>query len=142
MLFTMRCPHPPRTTGDQAARAHHGLFSKNLCPLSSSRALVRASAGLFRKGQRLLCFHTGDRSPTQLAAEKCQCSPWREEGPTSYRRSRLVHHVNHPKQAPQLLKPAGRKVLGPNVGQVDRRVDLLDRPDISVTKTLLQEQVT
>ena len=54
----------------------------------------------------------------------------------------LVHHVNHPKQALQLLKPGGRKVLGPNVGQVDRRVDLLDRPDSSVTKALLQEQVT
>ena len=39
---------------------------KNFCPLSSSQNLIRASAGFSRNGQRLLCFHTDDRSPTQL----------------------------------------------------------------------------
>ena len=63
----MRFPHPPRTTSDQAARAHHGLLSKKIfCPLSSSQNLIRTSAGFSRNGQRLLCFHTDNRTPTQL----------------------------------------------------------------------------
>ena len=55
---------------------------------------------------------------------------------------RFVHHVNHPKQTFQLLKPGCCKMFGPNVCQVDRRVDFLDRTNSSVTKSLLPEQMT
>ena len=140
MLFTMRCPHLPRTTGDQAARARHGLFSKKKKLLST-----QFCANLDP------CLCCSLRPETSVLPHRRQIADTTVQGKnaSAHRgvgRCRvqhiLVHHVNHPKQALQLLKPGCRKMLGPNVGQVDRRVDFLDRPDSSVTKAILQEQVT
>ena len=59
----MRCPHPPRTTGDQAARAHHGLFSKKKKLLSTQ---------FFTKLDPCLCWFLQKRPETSVLPHRQQ----------------------------------------------------------------------
>ena len=119
----MRFPHPPRTTGDQAARANHGFLTKNKKPSVNSILLKTRSVPLL--------------IPPETARDFCASTPTTEHRPNCRCRvqHRFVHHVNHTKQTFQLLKPGCCKMFGPNICQIDRRVNFLDRTNSSVTKS-------
>ena len=130
MLFTVRYPHPPRTTGDQAARAHHGHFSKKKKKLLSTQ--------FFTNLDPCLCWSLQKWPETSVLPHRQQIADTTGRGKVPVHTAAACSTTS----STTSTIPSKRLMLGPNVGQVDRRVDLLDRPDSSVSKSLLQEQVT
>ena len=128
-----------------------GLFSKtsvhSVLHEPWSVPLLVSSA---KANQRPLCIPHRRQIADATCRGKVPVLTVEDEGPTSYRKRStadvqhsLVHHVNSTQaSASTFSSRAAVKCLSPNVGQVDRRVDLARSPRIvQVTKALwVQEQ--
>ena len=126
----MRYPHPLRTTGDQAARANHGLLSKKKNLLSTQ---------FFTKLDPYLCWFLQKRPETSVlphrqqitdATDAAACNT--DSSTTSTIPSNRFNSSS--RDAVKCLVPTSAKLTDVSI--------FLDRTNSSVTKSLLQEQMT